>query len=155
MAAGLTTKVEFVEEFAILLDVTLADVVEHSTSPPDQQHETTTTVVVFFMSLQVLRQGIDSFRQQCDLHFWRTRVSCMLTVLRNDVFGPQFGGSRHVRTLPLSASRFAGVRMNRLFAGRPGTIPRHHVRARAQTDSFMLRRTHRVSTRTLFASPPA
>lgn len=28
----------------------------------------------------------------------------MLTVFRNDVFGPRCGGSRHVRTLPLSAS---------------------------------------------------
>ena len=131
MAAGLTTKVEFVEEFAILLDVTLADVVEHSTASSDQQHETTTTVVVLGVGLQVIRQAVDSVGQQCDLHFWRTRVSCMLTVLRNDVFGPQFCGSRHVRTLPLSASRLARVRMNRLLAGRPGTIPEHHVHAKA------------------------
>ena len=131
MVAGLTTKVEFVEEFAILLDVAVANVVEQSTAAPDHHHQTTTTVVVFLMSLQVLRQCIDSFRQQCDLHFWRTRVSCMLTVLRNDVFGPRICGSRHVRTLPLSASRFAGVQVNRLLAGRSGTIPKHLIRATA------------------------
>ncbi|MEY4400261.1 MAG: hypothetical protein RL072_126 [Actinomycetota bacterium] len=63
MAAGLTTKVEFVEEFAILLDVTLADVVEHSTASSDQQHETTTTVVVLSVSLQMIRQAVDSVSQ--------------------------------------------------------------------------------------------
>ena len=63
MAAGLTTKVEFVEEFAILLDVTLADVVKHSTAAPDHQQKTTTTVVIFCMGLQVLRQAVDSVGQ--------------------------------------------------------------------------------------------
>lgn len=61
--AGLTTKFEFFEQLSILLDVTLADVVKHSTAAPDHQQKTTTTVVIFCMCLQVFRQAVDSVGQ--------------------------------------------------------------------------------------------
>ena len=85
---GLTTKLKLVEEFAILLDVAVTDVIQHSTPAPDHHQQTTTTVVVFVMLLQVLGQAVDPFRQECNLHFRRTGIGPVVTVFRNDVFDP-------------------------------------------------------------------
>jgi hypothetical protein len=102
-------------------------------------------VVVLCMGLQVLRQAVDSVGQKCDLHFRRARVSCMLTVFRNDVFGPRFGGSRHVRTLPLSASPRIFCSDERMLGGsfrdhpetsHPSQSPSGLRQATAQSRSF-------------------
>ena len=41
--------------------------------------------MIFLMCLEVLCEAVDTFCQECDLHFWRASIGGVLAMLGHDV----------------------------------------------------------------------
>ena len=71
---------ELLDELAVLLDVALLDVLQHTAALTDEHHEAATGVVVLLVRLQVLGEVADALREDGDLNLGGTGVLIVLAL---------------------------------------------------------------------------
>jgi hypothetical protein len=98
---ALLTDIQALNEGQIALGVTLAEIVEQSTTLSDQREETSATGIVFVVRPHMLGESIDASGQDGDLNLGRPGVLFVALVIPNDFLLPLFR-DRHV--LPYSAA---------------------------------------------------
>ena len=130
----LTTQAKIFKKFSILLNVSISDVIKHSSTTTNHHQQSTTWVVVFDMALKMLGETVDSFSEKCNLYFRWARVCRVLSMLADDIFS---WSDRHFEFAFRSlTSRFASQRDN--WSPQPFG-QRHLIRGWALIDPFNLR----------------
>ena len=81
---GLLTNSETLEEVKVTIRITIADIVQQTTTTRHHSKKATSCRIVFGVSSHVFRQAVDSLGQNCDLDVGRTVVLFVLLEFPND-----------------------------------------------------------------------
>jgi hypothetical protein len=57
---GLIPQAQFLDDLAVIVDISALQVVEQTATFPDHLEESTTTVVILFVSAEMIRQIVDA-----------------------------------------------------------------------------------------------
>ena len=91
MTLDVVADTELLDELAVLLDVALLDVLQHTAALTDEHHEAATGVVVLLVRLQVLGEVADALREDGDLNLGGTGVLIVLAELLDEFRGALLG----------------------------------------------------------------
>jgi hypothetical protein len=80
---SLFSNTQTVDDFPVALGVLASQIVKQSPPLTDQLQQTSPGMIVLPMCLEVIREAVDSPREQCDLDFWRAGVGYVSLVLTN------------------------------------------------------------------------
>lgn len=81
---GLLTDAELLNDDLVTIGVVRLEVVEQAAAPADHHEQATPRRVVLAVGSEVLRQLVDPFAEDGNLHFRTARVRVMRAELRND-----------------------------------------------------------------------
>ena len=87
MTLDVVADTELLDELAVLLDVALLDVLQHTAALTDEHHEAATGVVVLLVRLQVLGEVADALGEDRDLNFSATRILSILAIFGDELCG--------------------------------------------------------------------
>jgi hypothetical protein len=77
LIVGLIPQAQFLDDLAVIVDISALQVVEQTATLSDHLEESTTTVVILFVSAEMVRQIVDALREQRNLNASRSTVGLM------------------------------------------------------------------------------
>jgi hypothetical protein len=81
----LIPQAQFLDDLAVIVDISALQVVEQTATPSDHLEEATTTVVVLLVGAEVVPQIVDALCEQRNLNASRSTVGLMRPVLLDGV----------------------------------------------------------------------